>query len=86
MTRRDKLLAAIRANPKAVRFEDACKVAERLGFTHSGGQGSHRAFGRPDEPDLLNFQNRGGTIPPYQARQLIRMMDKYGEQDDEVSD
>ena len=36
MTRRDKLLAAIRANPKAVRFEDACKVAERLGFTYSG--------------------------------------------------
>ena len=86
MTRREKQLAAIRTNPKAVRFEDACKVAQRLGFTHSGGQGSHRAFGRPDEPDLLNFQNRGGYIPPYQARQLIRMMDKYGEQDDEVSD
>ena len=86
MTRRDKLLAAIRANPKAVRFEDACKVAERLGFTHSGGQGSHRVFGRPDEPDLLNFQNRSGTIPPYQARQLIRMIDKYGDEDDEVSD
>ena len=86
MTRRDKLLAAIRANPKAVRFEDACKVAERLGFTHRGGQGSHRVFGRPDEPDLLNFQNRGGTIPPYQARQLIRMIDKHGDEDDEVSD
>lgn len=71
---------------QAARFEDACKVAELLGFTHSGGQGSHRAFGRPDEPDLLNFQDRGGTIPPYHARQLIRMMDKYGEQDDEVSD
>jgi len=59
MTRRDKLLAEIRANLKAVRFEDACKVAERLGFTHSGGQGSHRVFGRPDEPDLLNFQKWG---------------------------
>lgn len=78
MTRHEKLLAAIRSNPKAVRFEDACKVAESLGFRHKGGQGSHRAFGRPDEPELLNFQNRGGCIPPYQARQLIRMMDKYG--------
>jgi hypothetical protein len=53
-------------------------VAESLGFRHKGGQGSHRAFGRPDEPELLNFQNRGGYIPPYQERQLIRMMDKYG--------
>lgn len=86
MTKREKLLAAIRVNPKVVRFEDACKVAEWLGFAHKGGQGSHRAFGRADESDLLNFQNRGGTIPPYQARQLIRMMDRYGGENDEVSD
>ncbi len=86
MIRRAKLLAAVRANPKAVRFDDACKVAQEIGFTHKGGQGSHRAFGRPGEPDLLNFQNRGGYIPPYQARQLIKMMDKYGGEDDEVSD
>lgn len=86
MTRGEKLFAAIRANPKAVRFEDACKVAERLGFTHKGGQGSHRAFGREGELDLLNFQNRGGLVPPYQARQLIRMMDKYGGDDDQVPD
>jgi len=34
----------------------------------------------------LQNLNRGGTIAPCQARQLIRMMDKYGDQDDEVSD
>jgi hypothetical protein len=34
----------------------------------------------------LQNLNRSGTIPPYQARQLIRMIDKYGDQDDEVSD
>lgn len=26
---------------------------------------------------ILNFQNRNGYIPPYQARQLIGMLDKY---------
>ena len=86
VTRREKLLTAIRNNPKAVRFEDACKIAEWLGFRHKGGQGSHRAFGRPDEPDLLNFQSRNGFIPPYQARQLIKMMDKYGGQNDQIPD
>jgi hypothetical protein len=86
VTRREKLLTAIRSNPKAVRFEDACKIAAWLGFRHKGGQGSHRAFGRPDEPDLLNFQNCDGLIPPYQARQLIKMMDKYGERDDQIPD
>jgi hypothetical protein len=26
---------------------------------------------------ILNFQNRNGYVPPYQARQLIEMLDKY---------
>ncbi len=79
MTKREKLPAMIRQNPKAVRFDDACKVADWLGFIHNGGQGSHRVFKRPDEPMQLNFQNCNGFIPPYQARQLIAMLDKYGE-------
>ena len=74
-----KLLRAIVANPKGVRFVDACKAAEALGFVHKGGTGSHRAFARPGEPTLLNFQNRDGRIPPYQARQLAAMIEKYGE-------
>jgi hypothetical protein len=73
-----KLLAAIRNNLKDVRFEDACKVAEWLGFVHKGGRGSHRAFSRTGEPIGLNFQNRNGKILAYQARQLIAMIDKYG--------
>ncbi|WP_022947686.1 type II toxin-antitoxin system HicA family toxin [Methylohalobius crimeensis] len=78
MTRREKLMAAIRRNPRAVRFEDACKVAEMLGFARKGGRGSHCTYGRPDESVLLNFQNRNGHIAPYQAKQLIEMMEKYG--------
>lgn len=80
MSKLAKLLQAIAANPKAVRFVAACKVAEALGFVHKGGAGSHRAFARPGEPMLLNFQNRDGCIPPYQARQLITMIEKYGEE------
>ena len=47
------------------------------GFVHKGGSGSHRAYARSGESIGLNFQNRNGLIPPYQARQLIVMMDKY---------
>lgn len=78
MTKREKLLAAIRNNPKGVRFADACKAAETVGFVGAGGKGSHAVYARKGEPVILNFQNRGGEIPPYQARQLIEMMDKYG--------
>ncbi len=77
MNRRVKLIEAIRNNPKDVRFGDACKVAEELGFNHSGGQGSHRAFSRKGEPIALNFQNKDGKIPKYQADQLILMIEKY---------
>ena len=78
MTRREKLLAAIRNHPKAVRFDDACKAAELLGFMRTGGKGSHIVYAKPGEPVILNFQNRDGYIPPYQAKQLIEMMDKHG--------
>lgn len=50
-----------------------------MGFVHKGGAGSHLAFARTGEPVGLNFQNRGGFIPPYQARQLAAMMEKYGD-------
>ena len=62
-----------------MRFADACKAAEALGFVYKGGVGSHRASAQAGEPMLLSFQNRDGYVPPYQARQLIAMIEKYGE-------
>jgi hypothetical protein len=83
VSQRDKLIASIRRNPKDVRFDDACKVAVWLGVTGKGGSGtSHNAFSRPGEPTGLNFQNRDGKIPAYQAKQIIEMIDKY-HQDEE---
>jgi hypothetical protein len=73
-----KLFAAIRASPRKVRFRNACRAARLLGFVHEGGSGSHRVFKRKGEPVQLNFQDRNGYIPPYQARQLARMFEKYG--------
>lgn len=77
MTRREKLLAAIRNNPKGVRFADACRAAEVIGFVRAGGKGSHVVYAKAGEPTILNFQDRSGQIPPYQARQLIEMLDKH---------
>jgi hypothetical protein len=76
-----KLVASIVNNPKDVRFDDACKVAEHLGFTGKGRGGtSHHVFARPLEPLQLNFQRgQNGKIKPYHARQLIEMIEKYGD-------
>jgi hypothetical protein len=77
VAKREKLLDGIRNNPKGVRFGDACKAAEIIGFVKMGGKGSHTVYARTGEPTILNFQNRSGYVPPYQARQLIEMLDKY---------
>jgi len=81
MSQRAKLFKALRANPKDVRLTDACRIAELLGFQRKGGKGQHRTFARRGEPTILNFQDRGdGKVPTYQAKQLIAMLDKYGDQ------
>ena len=53
------------------------KIAEILGFEHSGGSGSHRSFSKTGEPEGLNFQDRDGKIPTYQGKQLCAMIEKY---------
>ncbi len=80
MSRKAKLISSIRANPKSVRFEDACRVARLLGFVYEGGKGSHKVYKRKGEAKQLNFQDRNGYIPLYQARQLLEMLDRYGDE------
>lgn len=78
MSRNQKLIDAIRNNPKDVRFDDALRAAELIGFAASGGSGSHRALARPGEPTQLNFQEiSGGKAKPYQVRQLLVMLDRF---------
>ncbi len=49
MTKHDKLLQSVFNATVSIRFEDACKVAELIGFSQKGGQGSHAVYGRDDE-------------------------------------
>ncbi len=79
MNTKAKLLAGILSNPRQVRFEDACRAAREIGFELKGGQGSHVTFGRQGEMTLLNFQNRNGVIPAYQAKQLAEMIRRYSD-------
>ena len=80
MSKSDKLLQLVFTVTTSLRFEDACKIAELIGFSRKGGQGSHVVYGRDNEIELLNFQNRNGMIKPYQIKQLRSMVKKYAEQ------
>lgn len=80
--RHDKLLLAICNSPKNVRLADACKAADKLGFTSKAQSGSHHAYSKTGELTGLNFQDiGGGKIPAYQAKQLIQMIEKYWDWD-----
>ena len=73
----EKFIQKIRNNPKDVRFEDACRAAELIGFVRHNAKSAHTVFKRVDEIEILNFQKHGSKLKPYQARQLIVMLDKY---------
>ncbi|MGH7076843.1 MAG: hypothetical protein ACREFU_01955 [Acetobacteraceae bacterium] len=71
-----KLLAGMRASPRAVRFVDALRVAEHyLGKPRTVG--SHHVFKMPWPGDpRINLQNDGGKAKAYQVRQLLAALEK----------
>jgi hypothetical protein len=77
VSKREKLIQSVLDNHKDVRFDDACKVAEMIGFSAFDRGGSHNGYARPGEIEQLDFQNRDGKIKPYQAKQLQKMILKY---------
>jgi predicted RNA binding protein YcfA (HicA-like mRNA interferase family) len=76
--KKSRLFEELKKNPRNIRFERLCNIAEAFGFSFRGGRGSHRIYVRDDVYELLNFQNVGGKAKPYQVRQLIKVIEKHG--------
>ena len=60
-----------------VRFADACRLVEALGWRKLRIAGSHRIYVHPDLPELINLQNVRGQAKPYQLRQVMRLVERY---------
>jgi len=80
------MLEELKRNPKNVRFERLCKIAEAFGFRFRGGKGSHRVYVREGVKEILNFQDVSGKAKPYQVRQFIKITEKYGLAEDGETD
>jgi hypothetical protein len=78
MTRRQKLVEKARNNPAGVRFREICLLAEHLGFAKRGGKGSHIVYEKGGVEEILTFQDRKGMAMPYQVKQLLAVIEKYG--------
>lgn len=73
-----RLYKELKKNLKNIRIEKICRIAEVFGFNMRKGKGSHFIFTRPGVEELLNFQNVKGKAKPYQVKQLIKIIEKYG--------
>ena len=72
-----KLLEDLKNNPKNIRFEKLCRIAEAFVFQFKSGKGNNRIYLRKDIKERPNFQNVSGKAKPNQVRQLIKIIDKY---------
>jgi predicted RNA binding protein YcfA (HicA-like mRNA interferase family) len=69
-----------------VRFADAQRLAEALGFELDRVRGSHHIYRHARTGERINLQARGGQAKPYQLRQLLDLVERHGlrvKEDDE---
>jgi predicted RNA binding protein YcfA (HicA-like mRNA interferase family) len=60
-----------------VRFADAQRLAEALGFELDRVHGSHHIYRHPGIGQRINLQARGGQAKPYQLRQLLDLVERH---------
>jgi len=72
-----KLFQKVLSGSKNISFADMMRLAEAFGFKLSRVSGSHHIMVHPDVAQLLNLQNVGGQIKPYQIRQFLKLVEQY---------
>lgn len=60
-----------------VRFADAQRLAEALGFELDRVRGSHHIYRHPAISQRINLQARAGQAKPYQLRQLLEVVERH---------
>ena len=83
MARIEKILAAMKQNPKGIRFYDLCKVCDFY-FGEARQQGSsHRIYKTPWQGNpRVNIQNNKGKAKAYQVKQVLKAIERLEAQND----
>jgi predicted RNA binding protein YcfA (HicA-like mRNA interferase family) len=61
----------------AIRFDDLCRLLERLGF-EKRVRSSHHLFRKGGVEEKINLQHEGAHAKPYQVRQVRAVILKAG--------
>jgi len=73
-----KTLALILSGSRNVRFDDFVRLVRAFGFGPPRINGSHHIFSRPGITEAINVQDYHGQAKPYQIRQFLKVVEKYG--------
>ena len=66
-------------NPTNVKFSDLCKICDYY-FGESRQRGGHRIYKTPWKGDpRINIQNADGKAKAYQARQVVKAVERLNE-------
>ena len=84
MAKVEDIVAAMRKNPKNIKFQDLCKVCDYYFGEPRHKGGSHRIYKTPWPGDpRVNIQNHKGMAKAYQVRQVLKAIDKLEADDAE---
>jgi predicted RNA binding protein YcfA (HicA-like mRNA interferase family) len=73
-----KTLEKLQAGSRNVAFRDLLGLAGAFGFAVVRISGSHHILKHPSVPEMLNLQAEKGDAKPYQVRQLLQLVERYG--------
>ncbi len=73
----EEMVAAMRRNPKGIRFRDLCRICDfYFGEARQGGS-SHRVYKTPWPGDpRVNIQNDRGMAKAYQVKQVLKAIER----------
>ncbi len=75
--RNKKILEKILRGSKNIRFNEMANLIQAYGFKLARVSGSHHIYTRKDIDVIVNIQNVRGKTKPYQAKQFIKVVEKY---------
>lgn len=73
-----KTLLLVLQGSHSVRFADFARMVKAFGFRLARVKGSHHLFSRSGIPEAVNLQAYHGEAKPYQVRQFLKLVEKYG--------
>ena len=83
MAKRDKRLAAIRNNPRQVRFADLRTMLEGVGFVGRAGKGDHWVFEHEALPYPIVVDPRRPFVLPVYVKNALNAIDAVLEQQED---